>query len=136
MRKKFVFILLLLATLFFLAAPVLAQGSMGDALNKTAEQADFSGNQNLYVITAKVVQALLGLLGIIFVVLLVYSGATWMTSMGDPKKIEKAKNIIKASVIGLIIIVCSYSIAYFVTTSLESAADSSGAASVEPPPAT
>jgi cytochrome bd-type quinol oxidase subunit 2 len=134
MLKKILIILILLS-IFSLALPVAAQGSMGEALNKTAEQADYSGNRDLFLFTAQIVQALLGILGLLFVILLVYGGATWMTSMADPKKIEKAKNIIKASIIGLIIIVCSYSIAYFVTTGLESAADSSGAGGVAAPPA-
>lgn len=118
MSKK-ILLLIILITLFCLAAPVLATSSLGESLNKTAEQADINQKQNLTEIAATVVQALLALLGLIFVVLIIYSGATWMTAMGDAKKVEKAKNIIKAAVIGLLIVIASYSIAYFITSRLE-----------------
>jgi hypothetical protein len=120
MLKK-LFIIIVLLSLLCLATPVLASSGMGQSLNKTAEQVGINQYQNLTVLIAGIVQSLLGLLGVIFVVLLIYGGVIWMTSMADPKKIEKAKSIIKASIIGLLIIVSAYSIAYFITSRLENA---------------
>lgn len=65
-----------------------------------------------------VISAFLGLLGIIFLVLIIYAGYNWMTAQGDEDKVTKAKDTLQRAVIGLIIIIAAYSITYFVFSSL------------------
>lgn len=76
------------------------------------------GPTGLADIIQYVVSAFLGLLGIIFLVLIIYSGFNWMTAQGDEEKVSLAKNTLSRAVIGLIIILAAYSITYFVFTSL------------------
>ena len=57
-----------------------------------------------------VIGTLLSLLGIIFLVLIIYSGFTWMTAGGDEAKVTKAKDTIKRAIIGLIIVASSFAI--------------------------
>lgn len=64
------------------------------------------------------ISAFLGLLGIIFLVLIIYSGFNWMTARGDEEKVTLAKETLTRAVIGLIIIIAAYSITYFVFTNL------------------
>ena len=64
------------------------------------------------------ISAFLGLLGIIFVVLIVYAGYNWMTAAGDEEKVSLAKQTLSRAVIGLIIIIAAYSITYFVFSNL------------------
>jgi len=56
----------------------------------------------------------LSLLGVIFVVLIIYAGFNWMTAGGDESKIETAKKTLSRAIIGLIIVAGSYSIWNFV----------------------
>lgn len=65
-----------------------------------------------------VISAFLGLLGIIFLVLIIYAGFNWMTAQGDEEKVTLAKNTLTRAVIGLIIIIAAYSITYFVFSNL------------------
>jgi amino acid permease len=65
---------------------------------------------------------MLGLLGIIFVVLLVYAGIQWMTAEGDEVKVEKAKSTITRAIIGLGIIITAYAITYFIFNLINDAA--------------
>lgn len=69
-------------------------------------------------ILAMVIQTFLGLLGIVFLVLIVYAGYNWMTSAGNEEKITKAKDTLKTAIIGLIIIVSAYAITYFAFNAL------------------
>ena len=62
----------------------------------------------------KIIRIVLGLLGIIFLALTVYAGFLWMTAAGNDEQAGKAIGILKTGVIGLIIILASYSITYFV----------------------
>jgi hypothetical protein len=65
-----------------------------------------------------VVFALITLLGVIFLVLTLYGGITWMIAEGDEAKVEKAKKIIINSVTGLVIVFAAYAISYFVISAL------------------
>lgn len=69
-------------------------------------------------IIATVIQAFLGLLGIIFIVLIILAGYNWMIARGDEEKVTKAKDTLRRAVIGLIIIVGAYAISYFVFSNL------------------
>lgn len=56
----------------------------------------------------------LSILGIIFIILVIYAGYNWMTAMGDAAKADKAKEILWRAVIGLIIVIGSYAVWGFV----------------------
>ncbi|MEK7558059.1 MAG: hypothetical protein AAB530_02525 [Patescibacteria group bacterium] len=64
------------------------------------------------------IQAILGLLGIIFLILILYAGFNWMTAAGDEEKVTKAKETLSRAIIGLIIIVSAYLITIFVFSKL------------------
>ena len=61
----------------------------------------------------------LSLLGVIFLVLMVYGGYLWMTAAGNEDKVTKAKNLMTAAIIGLIIVVGSYAISYFIISKVQ-----------------
>lgn len=65
-----------------------------------------------------IIQIALSFLGVIFLVLTIYGGFLWMTAAGDEGKVESAKKMITAAIIGLIIIVSAYAISYFVINKL------------------
>lgn len=62
-----------------------------------------------------IVRVLLSLVGTIFLLLTIYAGILWMTAQGNEDKIEKAKGIVQAAVIGLLITMSAYAVTAFVT---------------------
>jgi cytochrome bd-type quinol oxidase subunit 2 len=60
------------------------------------------------------VKIFLTFLAIIFLILIIWGGYQWMVAGGNGDKVEQAKNTIKNGAIGMIIIMCAYSITYFV----------------------
>ena len=60
------------------------------------------------------ISAVVGFVGVIFLLLMVYGGLTWMTAGGNEEKIGKAKKIIVNSVIGIILVMLSYAIVQFI----------------------
>jgi len=62
----------------------------------------------------KYISVFLSILGIIFIILVIYAGYNWMTAMGDSGKADKAKDTLWRAVIGLIIIVGTYAIWEFI----------------------
>ena len=65
---------------------------------------------DLPAIIGKIVGAGLALLGVIFFVILVYAGISWMMAMGKEEKINEAKDMIVAAILGLIVVLAAYAI--------------------------
>jgi len=85
------------------------------------------GTQDLRAGIMGIVNVLLGFLGIIAIVIILWGGFRWMTAGGNEEKVGEAKKIITAGIIGLIIIFTAYAIAAFVITQLASATGAPGA---------
>lgn len=100
-----------------------------DVIVDTEEQADRTaegyGNDTnettMTQIVADILGVFFGLLGTIFVVLMVLGGYHWMTAAGRAEKVEKAQHTIKVAIIGIIIIASAYAITYWVFARLPDA---------------
>ncbi|MCX6781757.1 MAG: pilin [Candidatus Magasanikbacteria bacterium] len=107
--------LLLFGGLLFADRAMASITEMEGQLSAAAEEgAGYSEPQDPRVTAATIIRAALSLIGIIFLVLTLYAGALWMMSGGNEEQITKAKNTLKASIIGLVIVICAYSITIFV----------------------
>ena len=85
---------------------------------KTAAKVTVSAD-SVPIIIGAVIKVILGIMGIVLLIILLYAGTKWMTAEGDKAKVEKARGMITTAVIGLIIVLSSYAIAYFVVESLK-----------------
>lgn len=85
-------------------------------LNTTGNKAGYENLKNLNpeATTSKVIGIILTFLGIIFIGLMIYGGITWMTAEGNDQKVTKAKDIIVASIVGLVIVLAAYAASYFI----------------------
>ena len=71
--------------------------------------------------TNKIINVVLGVLGVVAVAVVIYGGFLFLTAQGDPGKIKKGKDAITWGIIGLIIALLSWSIINFVLSSTMSA---------------
>ena len=98
----------------FAATDLITPDSLG--INYGAETG--LGTQDIRTTIASIINVALGLLGIVAVVIILAGGFTWMTAAGNEEKVDKAKKMIFAGIIGLAIILSAYAIAKFVIESL------------------
>ena len=92
-------------------------------LFNAAENAGYNINQTgPESMISKVITTALTFVGVIFLVLAIYGGYTWMIARGNEQEVERAKNIIIAAVIGLVIVIAAYAISYYVINALGGAA--------------
>ncbi len=111
--------LILIFLIVVLVLPYFVFAKPSDLMKKTANDAGFatesSEADNLYIeILAKILNAFFGVLGIIFIFLIVLAGYNWMTASGKEEKVTRAIADIRRAVVGLIIIIGSYAIWNFV----------------------
>jgi hypothetical protein len=86
-------------------------------------------------ITINIIAVFLGLLGIIALCIIVYAGFRWMTAAGNEDQVTEAKGMLKAAVLGIAVILASYSIAQFIFSNIESVTGQ-GAIGLQVPTAT
>ncbi|MFH0951524.1 MAG: hypothetical protein V1765_03575 [bacterium] len=122
---------LLLLTIFLVPTLALAQGGglngpdsdsaaltrlknvLSDKNNSTFD-VDSTDENTLTEYIGLLVNIVLGLLGVIFTILIIYSGYTWMTAGGNEDKVSKAGTTIKVAIIGLLIVIGAFAIWRFV----------------------
>lgn len=95
--------------------------SIKDRLKVVAEEAGWQTDAEetgVAEIVALIIRMFLSIVGIIFIILIIYSGFKWMTSGGEEEAIRKAKKTIVAALIGLLIAISAYIITYFIFESL------------------
>jgi Zn-dependent protease with chaperone function len=90
----------------------------GSAVRNQVQSSIGLGTNDIRVTIARIINVALGMLGIVAVVIVLSGGFRWMTASGDEGKVDEAKKIITAGVIGLAIILSAYAIAQFVIDSL------------------
>jgi hypothetical protein len=72
------------------------------------------GTADLKTTVINVISWVLGILALVAVVMIIFGGVMWMTAAGSEENIEKAKKIISAAVIGLIVVLLAWAIVIFV----------------------
>lgn len=98
---------------------VQAETQFEKGLNATAQgtgHAEMAGikDKTPAELIGQVINGVLAFLGVIFLILMIYGGYLWMTAAGNETQVEKAKDIIRDSIVGLIIILAAYVITYFI----------------------
>ena len=76
------------------------------------------GTADVRITTAKIINAALGLLGTVCVVLIVYAGIKYMTSGGDESKMKDATKVIMGAILGLLIIMSAYAVSTYITKNI------------------
>jgi hypothetical protein len=114
-----------LAIFFLLAVPggFLKADNLTNTFNNAknvAEGIGYDQNATIDSIVGKVINALLSILGVIFIGFIVYAGFTWLTARGEADRVNTAKAILRTSIIGLIIVLAAYAISYFVLSKIAS----------------
>jgi len=124
-KRVFSFIFLLALSLFQIslllhAQPAAAQNNgsllqsqvgLNDVAQKFTGSNDVTNVQDIRVSIINILNVVLGFLGIIMLVLIIFSGYQWMTAGGNEEQVEKAKKRITNAVIGLVIVLASWTIA-------------------------
>ncbi|TAN57048.1 hypothetical protein EPN15_05605 [Patescibacteria group bacterium] len=92
-----------------------------------------AGNTDISVFVGNIIRALLGLLGILILVFILYGGYLWLVSGGNEQMVKKAKDILTSAFIGLIIVLAALAITTFImegiTGAIRSSSDSSSSIS-------
>ncbi len=107
----FAALFVVIGIIFGYGLPVFAQGDYG--LAEVDSQIGLSGT-SIVLIIVQVIRILLGFLGLVLVIMIIYAGYMIMTSAGNEDKVTQGKTILKNAVIGTAIILFSFIIVQFI----------------------
>ena len=122
-------VLFFVVATFFVAPASLAQD---DVAADVAASAGLS-SANLVTVIGNAISWFLGFLGLILLIIFIYAGFLYMTAGGDPDKVKKAKAWMKNGVIGLVIILLSYSIVTYIISVFGEVTGGGGGGGTETP---
>lgn len=88
-----------------------------DSVEEVGTAAGF-GTAGLMEIVGTIISVVLGILGVVFLLLIIASGFLWMTAGGSEDKVKRAKRILINATIGLVIVLMSYGIASFILNAI------------------
>jgi Type IV secretion system pilin len=69
-------------------------------------------------VIGKVIQMVLGVIGSLALLMVVYGGVVWMTAAGSQEKVKKGRDILIWAIVGLVVIFSSYAVVNFVLTGI------------------
>lgn len=111
-------------SLAWTASAVLAQTTDGLDLGTSYASSTGLTAKDPRLVVANIIRIVLGFVGTIGVILVIYAGFLWMTAAGSEEKITKAKMILKNSVIGLALVLSAFAITSFVINNILEATNS------------
>lgn len=102
------------------ALPVFAGADLGKTINGGLNFGTIVGwgTQDLKTVIMLVINVIMGFLGIVAVVIILWGGFKWMTAGGNEEQVGESKKLIIAGVIGLAIVIGAWAIAAFVVQQL------------------
>ena len=84
-------------------------------------EANIGRGKEIPTIIGTVVGAGLAFVGVLFFILMIYGGLLWMTAQGNEQQVTKAKDLIIAAVVGLVIVLSAYAITAYIGGEITSA---------------
>lgn len=81
--------------------------SLENPLTGTADE------PNINLIIGKAINGVLGVVGSIALVMVIYGGLTWMLAAGNQTRVQKGKDILVWAVVGLVVIFSAYALVRF-----------------------
>jgi hypothetical protein len=86
--------------------------------SKTVSLTNPIGSSDVPTLIGKIISAVLGVIGSLALLMVIYGGFTWMLAAGSSEKIKKGRDIIVWAILGLVVIFTSYALVRFVITSI------------------
>jgi hypothetical protein len=111
----FLALFLFLTTISIIILPTLSFAAGGgdinaalNGLNTTANEARISTTRTVTQITGSIINLVMGFLGVVFLVLVIYGGFSWMTAGGNETKVKHGRDLVLWATIGLVVILFAF----------------------------
>jgi D-alanyl-lipoteichoic acid acyltransferase DltB (MBOAT superfamily) len=112
---------ILYSTLTYLLFPLAARASDPFNIFAVGQYSLPTGRPPLTLVIVMIINTILSFVGVIVLVMIIYSGYQWMTAAGNDEKVAKAKSMLIGAVIGLVIVMTSLAVVKFAINNITKA---------------
>lgn len=84
--------------------------SASDRLKSVGTTMEQPENPSLAASVGAVIQIFLSILGIAFMIYMIWAGYNWMTAHGNEEKLNKSKAALRGAIIGMLIVLGAYAL--------------------------
>ncbi len=128
--KRYLLTILILFTAVLCAGVSVARAELTSEITAQTQSAagqkgaNFGAPRDPRMVAAKTIEAMLGLLGTVFLAYLIYAGVLILISQGEEEKIKQGKKIMTWATLGIFVVLSAFSITLLVDRYLREAQDS------------
>lgn len=115
MKKRYLIIILLIliGVILFTGQALAFVNTFKNFLAQSAYTGTYKTGEQMQpafinTFAGKIIAIVLGFIGVLFLLLIIYSGFQWLTAGGNEEKVSKAKTRVLNGVIGLAIALCAF----------------------------
>ena len=110
---KPILVVLILLSLFFIGLNTVQadndfSGQIKDVFSKTTGEAGYKTDVEVASLAGTIIKSIVALVGVAFLVLMIYGGILWLTAGGMEEQVSKSQKTISRAVIGFIIVLAAY----------------------------
>jgi hypothetical protein len=100
--------------------PLMAVQAETDPMEQLEAVGSASGlpEQDLPELVARIIQWVIGIIGVVLVALFVYGGVVYATSIGNEERVETGKKVMLYAIIGVLIIAIAFAVSSYVIQAL------------------
>jgi Na+-driven multidrug efflux pump len=100
--------------------PMMAVQAETDPMEQLETVGEESGlpEQDLPELVARIIQWVIGIIGVVLVALFVYGGVVYATSIGNEERVDTGKKIMLYAIIGVVIIAIAFAVSSYVIQAL------------------
>ncbi len=97
-------------TALVLAVPLVALAQFGE-VNLAAQNIAMAGETDIALVIVNIIRWIMGIVGLICVIMIIYGGVTYATAAGVEERIETGKKILLWAIVGLVIAILAFTLA-------------------------
>lgn len=113
--RKIIAIIVVFFTMMFVSSVSAAYDfGKNSGIKEIASSSGYGNTQSPEYYIGQILTLVFSFVGVIFLALIIYAGIHWMTAQGNSSQVEKAKDTIIKSIVGLVIIMVAYAITIFI----------------------
>ncbi|NMC51112.1 hypothetical protein GYA54_00050 [Candidatus Kuenenbacteria bacterium] len=128
LKKNFLTIIIVVLIYFLFASPfvfgntpVAEAYKFTNSLGNLAQNAGLTSDPSsppvqLPTLIGRIIYYALGMVGVVFLILTIIAGLKWMLAGGNEEAVSKAKKAILDASLGVLVVLASYAITYFIVT--------------------
>lgn len=115
---KIIILAFILLSAGIISTNIVLADDLGDGNTPPTQLANPLGTTDIPALAGTIINTVLGVVGSLALLMIIYGGFTWMTAAGNQEAVKKGRDILIWAFIGIVIIFSAYALVKFAFTTI------------------